>query len=80
MCDCENCNGNEFNEFLENFVEGFADSTFDYIWSQVKPNTREMKKREVARDLYSLGAAQMFIVFMNMAEMKENFEEKDEDI
>ena len=39
-----------------------------------------MKKREVARDLYSLGAAQMFIVFMNMAEMKENFEEKDGDI
>ena len=71
---CPNCNNYEldFNEFLENFVDGFTDYTFEHIWNQAKVNAKEMKKKEIAKELYSLGAAQMFVVFMNLAEMNEN--------
>lgn len=55
-------------EFASNVASDFTDVAFQKIWKDAKKEIKEMKKREIAEEMFYTGATQMLTAFIHTME------------
>ena len=75
---CPDCRKHHTIDFdFEQMVEGFTDEFFPDVWAERKHEMKEMSKKEVAEQMYYLGALHFVQTLdQTMAEFEELIEKK----
>ena len=58
-------------EFATTMASSFTEHAFPEIWKDVKRDSKELNKRELAQNMFYTGATQMLVAFVSIMHQEE---------
>ena len=69
-------NLDELTDFANAAASSFTNEAFPLIWKDAKEDIKEMKKRDIAENMFYTGAVQMLVAFLSIPHEKLEEESK----
>ena len=70
--DCGQIHDEKFEELAEIMAETFTTHAFPVIWKELKNKTKEMTKKELAEEMFHLGAIEILKTHFNQMHHLQN--------